>query len=255
MNKIICITGMHRSGTSLVASWLDKCGVKIHTGKLMEGGLGNPKGHFEDIDFYLLQSKAILSEIPESKGWKYFEGISMQFKKNYLIEANKLISDRNRIYNLWGWKDPRSIVFLKQWKQVIPNLKTIIVWRPCHQVVHSLVKRSRKSSRNSITKIGIMESVKLWVSYNKMACAFKEEYANDTILLPLSKIIKNDREIVKIIRDVLDINLDYQSINSVFEKELLQKESNIFVRFADNIVSLSHSSRKIEDKLRSLSDI
>ena len=47
--SVIAVTGMHRSGTSLVASLLQSAGINIGQ-RLMNAGEGNVKGHFEDLD-------------------------------------------------------------------------------------------------------------------------------------------------------------------------------------------------------------
>jgi hypothetical protein len=41
-NVPLIILGMHRSGTSLFASWLDKCGINMGD-KMLGAGVGNPK--------------------------------------------------------------------------------------------------------------------------------------------------------------------------------------------------------------------
>ena len=47
----ICLAGMHRSGTSLTASWLSSCGLPLYLNQTWGASPGNPKGHFEDVDF------------------------------------------------------------------------------------------------------------------------------------------------------------------------------------------------------------
>jgi hypothetical protein len=54
MSKVLCIAGMHRSGTSLVTSWLQRCGLQIDDGQLLAANTGNPTGHFEDIEFNIV---------------------------------------------------------------------------------------------------------------------------------------------------------------------------------------------------------
>src|SRR5918992_2547249 len=49
----VIICGMHRSGTSLVASVLREAGLDIGREEFVPG-LGQPRGHFEDHDFYHL---------------------------------------------------------------------------------------------------------------------------------------------------------------------------------------------------------
>ena len=49
-SKVIAITGMHRSGTSLLANLLNQAGLSLGE-KLLGPMDSNPKGHFEDYDF------------------------------------------------------------------------------------------------------------------------------------------------------------------------------------------------------------
>jgi hypothetical protein len=48
--SVLIVTGMHRSGTSLTAAFLQAIGVDLGD-KLLQGNYGNPKGYFEDVDF------------------------------------------------------------------------------------------------------------------------------------------------------------------------------------------------------------
>ena len=48
--KVFFLAGMHRSGTSLTAMWLQKCGFQLGD-NLLSGAWDNKYGHFEDKDF------------------------------------------------------------------------------------------------------------------------------------------------------------------------------------------------------------
>ena len=47
---VLVITGMHRSGTSLIAAILREAGVHLGD-QLIGADTGNIRGHFEDVDF------------------------------------------------------------------------------------------------------------------------------------------------------------------------------------------------------------
>lgn len=64
----LVIAGMHRSGTSLVASLVASAGVHIGD-RLMGPERGNLKGHFEDFDFCELHLKALAAN---GLGWEGF---------------------------------------------------------------------------------------------------------------------------------------------------------------------------------------
>ena len=112
MSRVLCITGMHRSGTSLTASWIHKCGLQIDDGNLMGASVGNRLGHFEDADFVKLHSKYIRRLWPHSKSWIVLhpKKIDKGLKVEFISDARELILKRDK-YEFWGWKDPRSILF------------------------------------------------------------------------------------------------------------------------------------------------
>ena len=49
---------MHRSGTSMLASWLHHCGLNLCE-RLLGSGVGNLRGHFEDWDFIELTEQML----------------------------------------------------------------------------------------------------------------------------------------------------------------------------------------------------
>ena len=73
-SKPIIVAGMHRSGTSIVASLLSALGVDIGQ-RLLPPDKGNPRGYFEDIDFLEFQRR-VLSEccLPDDGGHPIGDG-------------------------------------------------------------------------------------------------------------------------------------------------------------------------------------
>jgi hypothetical protein len=215
---------MHRSGTSLVASWLQRCELAIDHGGLVGPAIGNPLGHFEDVDFIRLHASSIKSLVPGSYGWKVFANRFLPFTEEERQRANEIVKARTEMDSLWGWKDPRSVVFLRQWREIIPDLKVLLVWRPCHEVVKSLVSRAKRAHYHHY-KIGTYEAVKLWLSYNGLVYAYKGQSARDTLLLPLNYILKNDRETLQLIESKLNIKLRYRPISDLYVPTLLHRET------------------------------
>src|SRR5450631_3600129 len=110
MTDVLCITGMHRSGTSLTACWLERCNLPIADGRLLGPGVGNPLGHFEDLDFSDLQDRAIKRA---HGSWRATGPQSLSFNTSEVAAAERLVARRNAAYQLWGWKDPRTVLFLR----------------------------------------------------------------------------------------------------------------------------------------------
>ena len=55
-NKVVIILGMHRSGTSVTANWLNLCGLNLGD-ELYGASKFNKNGYYEDIEFLELHMK------------------------------------------------------------------------------------------------------------------------------------------------------------------------------------------------------
>lgn len=135
----VIITGMHRSGTSMIAGLLKICGLYLGDSLIM-GLKDNPRGHFEDRAFVRLNNEIL----------KYNGGSWDRPPKE--IKTNKGIAfNMNRYAESWpkdrpvGWKDPRACLTLHLWRKAVSSeeLKVVLVSRPFDEIVESLKKRNR----------------------------------------------------------------------------------------------------------------
>lgn len=245
---ICCIAGMHRSGTSLTTAWLQKCGLVIADGPVIPPYPDNPKGFFEDIAFVRLHAKNIRRQKRRSCGWKITPAHSLEFAANEIDEARQLISARQARCPVWGWKDPRSILFLPQWKQLIPALKVIIVWRPAAEVVYSLLARWwRRPSRRAW--IGPLRAVKMWQSHNNLACQYADTQRRDTLVVPVSYLIQNDQVVLNQLNARFNAQLTYVPIDTVYDSTLMH--SNYTPRWIKWLTTLNGCS-SVEQRLQFL---
>lgn len=224
MTKIVCITGMHRSGTSLTTSWLQKCGLPIHNGKLIRAAVGNPHGHFEDQEFVDFHIKFLEKELPNSKGWVVTEPFEITNQDELNTIARSLIADRNEFMDIWGWKDPRTVLFLDHWKEHIPDLKFIFVWRPTHEVVNSLVKRSRKAT-HPYFKITRSKAYKVWRYYNMELLRFFAENQENSVLLSIDDVMSRNLKMFELIETKFDIGMEYFDIGKLVDTNLMDHKA------------------------------
>lgn len=134
---VVAVTGMHRSGTSLVAGLLRAAGLPMGE-TLLGASASNPHGHHEDTAFVELHDRALaalgadwtLAGAPASMAWT----------ADIARDADALVAARRRDA-AWGWKDPRSVLFLDEWAARIPSLRVIVVFRDAAQVAASLRRR------------------------------------------------------------------------------------------------------------------
>lgn len=247
----LCITGMHRSGTSLTAAWLEQCGLIIHDGNVYGPSIGNLKGHFEDAEFVELHASAARSQHPASDGWRVFGSDFLKLSPEEWKRAIALARSRQAKFTWWGWKDPRTVMFLPQWKELIPSLKVVLLWRPCSEVAASLVRRSRRRGRNRNYRISLLESVRLWKYYNECAYRYKTLYPDESLLFSVYDVIQKDRRVLQLISQRFGINLTFRPIGGLFDPGLMHTEVGLPIRA---VATLCHA-RELEGRLGASSDV
>jgi hypothetical protein len=246
MTQVLCITGMHRSGTSLAASWFERCHLPIADGRVLGPGVGNPRGHFEDLEFSDLQDQAIKRT---HGSWRATEPHPLTFNAREIEEAQRLVARRNAAYPLWGWKDPRTVLFLHEWKRVISGLKVLIVWRSCAEVVDSLRKRARMADADLDLDIGLRDAVRVWRSYNTAACAFKTAYPDDVMLVPIELLISDGRQLLDEIHRLWNIRLTYIPMSEVMDDTLFNRRATARSRIGARV----GRTKGLEQELQRLS--
>ena len=215
---------MHRSGTSLLAAWLEECGLVIDRGRRVGPAKGNPRGHFEDWDIVRLQRAAIYQRQGDaSLGWKIHEPRPLSFPVRIRLGIAKAIAIRSLRTPVWGWKDPRSALFLHEWQRMVPGLRTLIVWRPASEVVASLERRSAAAT-NLEMKVAAGESLDIWRSYNRLLIDHARSSPEKTIVVRLSEACRRPDKVFAAVNRCLGGKLVYKPIDRLFENELLTSE-------------------------------
>lgn len=135
-SKVLIIAGMHRSGTSLTANWLAHCG--LHVGdELLKRETDNPTGHYEDLSFLHLHV-----DILRANGTDFLvaDDRRLDVSPDQQARARALVESRAD-HSQWGWKDPRTALFLDLWRGLVPQAKVLVVYRHYAHVADSLLRR------------------------------------------------------------------------------------------------------------------
>lgn len=158
---IVCILGMHRSGTSLVSRVLNVLGLDLGPEEhLMGPSEANPSGHWEsqpisDInDEILLRLGGSWWEPPVfAPGWERSPELAeLRSQARDLIQAD--FSGRN----LWGFKDPRNCLTAPFWQQILGPMRYVICLRNPVDVAASLEARNEEP-------VPFDQGLELWLTY------------------------------------------------------------------------------------------
>ena len=143
--QVVCIIGMHRSGTSMVTRLVNAVGVELgaHQDLMDSHPIDNPTGYWEhqavvDLNDRLLESFGGSWDEPPVLGDGWEESWDLQPMRD---QAREILADLAGCGDAIGWKDPRMSLLLPFWNTVLPITATVMVHRHPFQVAASLARR------------------------------------------------------------------------------------------------------------------
>ncbi|MFB6343394.1 sulfotransferase [Saccharicrinis sp. FJH62] len=145
-SNILIILGMHRSGTSFLGQWLNKCGLNIGQ-NLMGAHETNKDGHFEDMDFLHFHEEILKrNDIPYG-GLQKLKGLrGLELTQDEKDKMKELVLTKVQMSDSdWGWKDPRTCLFAEDYVTLFPKIKIIVILRDYKSIIHSLIKRKLRN--------------------------------------------------------------------------------------------------------------
>ena len=213
-SRVVITTGMHRSGTSLFANLIRNAGVNLGD-RLLDPGEDNPHGYFEDVDFVELHRGMLLNRGHTLIVDRNFEFIPTQEER---LVAHNLVSKRSHL-PLWGWKDPRTSLFLDFWVEIIPDAKFIFLFRHPFDVLVSLM------NRGEIHSIGLLEGLEAWYTYNLKIIDFYRRNRASSVLLDIYSVVDKIEEVSELLNSRLNlgISLDRSLLESLYRPAELHR--------------------------------
>ena len=143
-SNALLVLGMHRSGTSLMANILRDSGVSLGE-DLLGASEGNPHGHFEDKAVLAFHERVLARLRPENglifdNGSLVVDPKSVELLPEERDEALAMVQERHRD-TPWGWKDPRTCLFLRFWEELLGPFRSVIIYRHPLEVADSFLRR------------------------------------------------------------------------------------------------------------------
>lgn len=238
----IIITGMHRSGTTLLTKLLEQCGIFLGSKKFMN----EEAIFFQDINRWLLYQSNTAWDAPQA-----FSFINDSFQK----QALKAIEWRMNSYHIkeylgimkgikyrslrkidfdWGWKDPVNSITLDLWMQAFPEARIVNIIRNPIDVASSLKAREEKrialySQRKNVTErekklvkkpvynqsyrvLDLKEGIDLALSYMHLNQMHLAKYPSQAIQLNYEQLLSNPTGELQALLTFLDIPVTENSL-------------------------------------------
>jgi len=188
----LIIAGFHRSGTSATARLLHRAGLFLGY-ELLEALPSNPYGHFEDREIVNLHTR-ILADNEQT--WAVGEPLLPVVGQQRWQLMQRIIDKRNSEHRLWGFKDPRTCLFLMLWKHLLPNAKVLIVYRHFSGSTYSLEQRHssdmflRRGSEPVHRRFWEEPdlALRMWLLHNNALLAFARSFPEHTMTVSLDMI-------------------------------------------------------------------
>lgn len=208
----LLITGMHRSGTSLVARFVHLSGIDLGD-ELLGPRSSNRHGHFEDVGILAFHKGILLREGGHSMWIDALPRTGDQDRR----EAQQLVAAREHKPS-WGWKDPRSALFLDFWHRLLPSARYLFLVRDPSAVLDSLARRhgTRFYSFRRHNRF-----LRAWSLYSRCCADFRQSHPARTRLVTLDQILAAPDRFVRMLSDLVAHPLETASFQALYDPALL----------------------------------
>jgi GT2 family glycosyltransferase len=225
---------MHRSGTSLVASYLSSLGIGMGD-RLLGADPHNPHGYFEDADFRELQGEILTDATPEGDGghrdwgWTESERLDRGRLERWSGRARALAAARSGRPGLWGWKDPRTTLLLDFWDEILG-----------HDAFYLLLYRFPWEVADSMQRLGAdvfldhpEYAYRIWAFYNRHLLDFHRRHPEHSLLVSANALLRDPSRLASLLREKLGLEVGEGAFASL-------RNQDLFVSFGpdDPLISL-----------------
>ena len=141
--QAILILGLGRSGTSYFAGFLRANGVFLGT-DFGQGDNLNPRGFLEHRPVVRFHRRLLAKTQPGGADIPLLASVTVPALTAQEEEEGAQILESLARPGLWGWKDPRTLLFIDFWLKLLPDAKLIIPIRHPVEVYYSYLRRLRR---------------------------------------------------------------------------------------------------------------
>ncbi len=252
--RVLIVTGMHRSGTSLTASCFANGGVSMGE-QLLPADSANRRGYYEDNSFLELQRQMLKSALPPAApgwpdwGWAEGEALNREAFEAYYTEAAELAAERSSKHRVWGWKDPRTSLLLEFWERIVPEANFVFVFREPWDVQDSIQRL-----KAPVFEKNPRYALKIWRDYNLALLKFVKERRDRCVLAPLQMVLSASADFVGYTAQKFALPLSpAKGLEELFEPGMLRRKK-VDPRFLREFAATNGSEWRVWLELNEFAD-
>jgi hypothetical protein len=231
----VIILGMHRSGTSLVARLLAEAGIHMGSDLSVNAEsrffrrLNERRLRFYHADWSQPQSAmeamADPAEVAASRDM-FLRGIQQRGIRRYWGRCESPSFEDLVFSHRWGWKDPRTVLFLPAWQAVFPKARYVYLVRNGMDVAVSLISRAKRhrqvwkrlSGRYNYRSdmFDFQRCFQLWECYT--GCSEKAVMAlpaGQVCRLSYEELLEQPRQQIQCILECLEVTVTEQQLDQM----------------------------------------
>ena len=260
-NSPLIIAGMHRSGTTLLARWLQSCGLFIGHELLKAPYIhSNPGGdHYEDVDFLNFHINILRKNGIKRNGYVRHEKLVTDEQDRAGARA---LADARNTYTQWGWKEPRTCLFLDMWISVLPQAKLLVIYRHYEQVADSLLRRKLDHPDRLTRMAGHLRYfplyrkmkffIQVWNRYNRDLLDVIPQLPGAVLVIRADDLLSIGDRLVDFMNHHWGFHLAHSNLAEIYEKKRMQQQSRYFNIHEPRIQPIMQEAQIIYDQLEDL---
>jgi hypothetical protein len=156
----------------------------LHIGDdLMPANTGNELGHFEDLHFHDFHKRVLRGNGCCPDG--FVPNAIVTVPPVLREQARQLVAARRSLGRAWGWKDPRTVLLLRFWHELLPEARYVFMFRSPWEVVDSLYRRGV----HEFLHTNPASALKIWSRYNNDIKEFAARYPDSCLLMSASRLV------------------------------------------------------------------
>jgi len=217
----LIVAGMHRSGTSLFASYLASLGIDM--GSSIPADDNNPEGYFEDGRFLELNRRALQAATSEKDGghrdwgWTESERFDLNQLTRFRAEAEELFGDLLRGGATRGWKDPRASLLLELWDAAAPvplGGRYLLLYRYPWDVADSMQRLGEDLFLEQPEL-----AYKIWAFYNRQILRFYRRHGDRCVLASSNALVRAPGRLNALLRNKLGLHFAEAAFSDLWDPQ------------------------------------